>query len=663
MQLFLIEPAYQYEKIKNIQMITKGKRPITVQRELQEKLKAIKRVSLNEIKDLVHAFLAALPRLPSISLHFASTTEDILKLLTDVVKPPGKIAIQGSILLYEHFLPKLLEHGYHCVATYTDNITNIPSISCFPPFPLTEQFVCHNIYVSQHMLKQLTEKALEKNEIYDLAVLVPSVVSCDGALVFVQHRTNILQMIEKARSLLIILPLERMVHSEEEAIFVAQSLLHFGSESLAYRLKWLYELGRNLQPATRVIHPEMKNTLTYKAQPFYLVLFDNECYALMSSPELSEYLECIGCLRCDIYCPVSQGGGLLRPSKVVRNARHYLSCLKEDLIEAEPMLSVQNKPMYIGEEEIWACTLCEACSEVCPLQLKPTKAIKLFRRNLLLLCTTSSISKKVYRPIKNLQLRGQPWEGLETITFNSQNHTVIDFLLWPGCMARIDHRIHKIVERFSEICSRHGRIPFIIPEPLCCGEPALSLGDTYTYEEQVDKWLKNIEWYTNKLHTKTLVTLCPHCFNILKKHADKWGGKVFHHTEFLFQLLGLERIHLLKEVITYHDSCYLGRLNGVYDAPRALIQNLAPNFREMLFNREKSRCCGAGGGRMWLPEFDKSKAGHERFKEVLEVKADVVVTSCPFCLTVMEEAKHYYNQSTKVLDITELVFKIFEKTK
>lgn len=238
-----------------------------------------------------------------------------------------------------------------------------------------------------------------------------------------------------------------------------------------------------------------------------------------------------------------------------------------------------------------------------------------------------------------------------------------DILFWVGCAGAFDQRYQKVTQAFIRIL-HHVGINYAVlgPEETCTGDPARRAGDEMTFQMQA---LTNIE-VLNAYEVKKIVTACPHCFNTLKNEYPALGGtyEVIHHSQFLDQLIGSGKLQVTEdkalntEGVTYHDSCYLGRANEVYEAPRHVVESLKVEIREMKRSRTKGLCCGAGGAQMFKEaEPGNKEVNVERTQEALATGAKTIAVNCPFCLTMITDGVKHQNKEAevKVLDIAELI--------
>ena len=390
--------------------------------------------------------------------------------------------------------------------------------------------------------------------------------------------------------------------------------------------------------------------------------------------QLLDSFACTVCGRCHTICPAQLSGKPLSPRELILN-------LKEHLLEVGPqLLKVKGKteasPVNPGkaligevitEDELWACTTCRACQEVCPVYNEHIDKIIDLRRNLVL--EQASIPETAEGALRSIEARGHPWrgttlsrtdwaEGLEIKTLADDSD--VDILYWVGCTEALEDRSVKIAQATGKLLKLAGiKFGILGAEESCCGEPARRLGNEYLFQIQAQKNIELLKGY----NVKKIVTACPHCYNTLKNEYPQYGGdfEVIHHTQFFANLLEEGRLRIIKGnsgIVTYHDSCYLGRYNNIYQPPRQLLNNM-PDITvvEMEQNRRSSFCCGGGGGRMWLEERIGRRISEMRIEQVLETRAQIIAIACPFCLQMFDDAikAKAVEESLKVMDIAELI--------
>jgi len=377
---------------------------------------------------------------------------------------------------------------------------------------------------------------------------------------------------------------------------------------------------------------------------------------------LLDLYSCTECGRCSANCPATLSGKALSPQKVIKDLRHHLLELKEsDRQQVSPLMGKR-----ISEQEIWDCLTCYACQEVCPVSIEHLHKIYELRRYLVLV--KNKIPESAERALRTLMMRGDPWtgtpflrtdwmEGLPMKVFSKGDHAEI--LYWVGCAGALDERNRKVSLKLANLM-REARVDFGIlgAEESCCGDPGRRLGQELVFQNHA---LKNIE-ILKRYQIKRIVTYCPRCYNTLKNEYPQFGGEfeVIHYTELIADLLRRRILRPQAKIdkrVTYHDPCYLGRYNGGYQAPRA-IASAMPGLRyvELERNRDRSFCCGGGGGHLWLEERIGKRINVMRTEEVMRTGAEILVTACPYCLQMFEEGikKARIEKSVKAMDICEL---------
>ena len=385
----------------------------------------------------------------------------------------------------------------------------------------------------------------------------------------------------------------------------------------------------------------------------------------LSSSALMDAYACIMCNRCQDACPAYHTGKLLSPAALEINKRYFLN--QEGTSISQGGESSQNLlEMAIPEEAVWACTACGACVDICPVGNEPMMDILDIRRALVLM--ENSFPSALQTTFRGLERSGNPWnippekrldwaEDLG-ITLASDCEEV-DLLWWVGCAPATDARAQKTARAFAKLLDAAGVSYAVLgPEEMCTGDAARRSGNEYLFYELA---LQNVETL-NRVNPKRIVTTCPHCLHTIKNEYPAYGGSytVLHHTELLDELLRSGKLtpgsSTQDTSIVYHDPCYLGRMNQIYEAPRKMLRQTGITVREPDRTGAKSFCCGAGGGQMWKEEEHGSdRVSAARFKELQNTGASAVAVSCPFCLTMFEDEVKAQGAEMEVRDVAEIL--------
>ncbi len=339
----------------------------------------------------------------------------------------------------------------------------------------------------------------------------------------------------------------------------------------------------------------------------------------------------------------------------------------------EEINTLNSKKQLIGEviaeDTLWACTTCRACEEVCPVAIEHVPRITAMRQGQFLMA--EAYPKELNPALKGLERNGNPWgigydkradwaEGLDIKTMADDQN--VDYLLWVGCAGSFDDRSKKVTTSLVRILQK-AKISFAILgiEEKCTGDYARRVGNEMMFQMMAQE---NIETLNN-YNVKKIITACPHCLNTLKHEYPSMGGdyEVIHHAEFIDQLVKEGKIKLkqsLEGALTYHDPCYLGRYNNIFDQPRSILRSVSKGeLKELERHGRESFCCGAGGGRMWMEETIGKRIYLERSEEIVRQQVSNVAVGCPFCMTMIEDGMKELGkeEEIKTMDIAELVEK------
>ncbi len=374
---------------------------------------------------------------------------------------------------------------------------------------------------------------------------------------------------------------------------------------------------------------------------------------------------CIMCFRCQEVCPAYASGKSLSPAALEINKRYVLNSYGFQLAEGK-CKEVKLTEYLISEEAVWECTACGACIQVCPVGNEPMRDILDIRRALVLMENRFPQSfQVVYR---GLERSANPWglppeercawaKDIHIKTIEDNPHPKL--LWWVGCAPAIDARAQKTAIAFAKLLNGVQADYAILGEQeACTGDAARRSGREDIFYELA---LRNIETLS-EVAPQRIVTTCPHCFHVLKNEYAVYGGKyeVLHHTQLIHEWVREGKLKLKAPtddgVVTYHDPCYLGRQNGVFDAAREILQHAAAKYAELPYSRALSFCCGAGGAQMWKEETPNTeRVSWKRLEQTKQSGASVLMTACPFCLTMLSDAAQSQADSLQVVDIAEWI--------
>ncbi len=391
----------------------------------------------------------------------------------------------------------------------------------------------------------------------------------------------------------------------------------------------------------------------------------------MSWKQILDGYSCTECGRCTSVCPAATVGKSLSPRKILVDIRRRTMDKAPLTVKGITENEVLTKTLvhdYISDSELWACTTCNACVQECPVMIEHVDSIVDMRRNLIL--TESKFPNSLNNVFKSIETNFTPWvfdqadraswaEGLNIKTMAEDSNC--DLLFWVGCAGSFDNRYKKVTQAFAKIMQK-ASVNFRIlgTEEKCNGDTARRLGNEYLAQMMMKENIQTL----NNYGVKKIVTACPHCFHSLGREYKQFGGdyEVTHHSQLLADLLNSHKIKLKssddKSVVTYHDSCYLGRYNDVYQEPRKTLMEVEGiELVEMKRNKSRGFCCGAGGGRMFLEDEEGGRINIERTSEALETNADTVVSACPFCMTMLTDGVKHFERSedVSVKDVAEII--------
>jgi Fe-S oxidoreductase len=395
--------------------------------------------------------------------------------------------------------------------------------------------------------------------------------------------------------------------------------------------------------------------------------------------QVLDMFSCTECGRCSSNCPATATNKPLAPRQLLLDLRDYLYEHQNEIIEkrSHPGNGDGAEPAEVGEnivgsvirdDTLWACNTCRACEEACPPLIEYVDKIVDMRRHLVQ--EEARFPKELTRTFKNMETQSNPWgidsgqrfewaEGMKVPTLADKPDA--EFLYYVGCAGAFDDRNKKTTQAFVRVLQKAG-VDFacLAREESCNGETARRLGNEYLYQTMAQTLVETFN--SNKV--RKIIVNCPHCFNTIKNEFPQFGGsyEVIHAADLVRELLASGRLKISEEFpkrTVYHDSCYYGRYNDVYDEPRMLLSRAGAEVQEMERHRKFGMCCGAGGGRMWLEEDPDKRVNLLRTEQALQTDPEVIAVSCPFCMTMLGDGikAKQLEEKVQTLDVMEIVDK------
>lgn len=389
----------------------------------------------------------------------------------------------------------------------------------------------------------------------------------------------------------------------------------------------------------------------------------------MTWKQILDGYSCTECGRCSVNCPSHLSKKPLNPKLLIRDIRDYIKKYEGRIVAGESI--PEGEPSLVDavrEDVIWSCTTCRSCEENCPVMIEHVDKIVDFRRYLTLM--EGRVNPEVATAMKNLENKGNPWglsSGERGAWAVEAGFPVLaekggaEYLYFLGCFAAYDDRNKKVARAFMGLLSKAG-VDFAIlgPEEQCCGDPARRLGNEYLFQMEAQAMIETFKNYG----VRKVVTACPHCMNTIKHEYRQFGGEfeVIHHSEMLARLLRDGRIEVppqeTPERYVFHDSCYVGRYNGIYEAPREVL-TACPGVEvaEIERSRVNGMCCGAGGGLMFREEKIGERMNQVRLKQLDQAGVGAIASACPFCLVMLRDGVNElgWEERYRTLDIAEVL--------
>ena len=441
----------------------------------------------------------------------------------------------------------------------------------------------------------------------------------------------------------------------------------------------------NLLPRSKHFHivTSLPNVFFRKLEPVGALskmdLENSESYGVSHIDQFTwkqtlDMYSCTECGRCTSNCPATMSGKALAPRQLLLDLRDYLYERQGEMIAT----GAARKGGVVGEnivgdtlihdDVLWACTTCRACEEACPVLIEYVDKIVDMRRHLVQ--DEARFPPELIKAFNGMETHNNPWgfgahkrgdwaQGLDVPLI--ADHPEAEYLYFVGCAGSFDDRNKRTTVAFTKILKKAG-VSFAVlgKEEPCNGETARRLGNEYLYQNMAQQAVDLF----NRYGVKKIIVNCPHCFNTFKNEYPQFGGhyEVVHAADLITRLIQEGRLRLKSEgapqMITYHDSCYYGRYNEIYDAPRELLSKVpGTQLQEMTRHKKTGMCCGGGGGWMWMEEPPDKRVSHLRVEQAMETSSDVVAMSCPFCMIMLNDGAKAKNLEDQVemMDVVELV--------
>ena len=388
--------------------------------------------------------------------------------------------------------------------------------------------------------------------------------------------------------------------------------------------------------------------------------------------DVLDFYTCTECGRCTDNCPAALTGKKLSPKHLTLALRDHLYESQDDVSAGRPVAPKDLIGDIVDPDVLWACTTCRACEEQCPVNITYVDKIVQMRRNLVTI--QGDFPAQLNKPFEGMETNGNPWnlsrldraswaEGLDIPT--AAENPSAPVLYWVGCAASYDDRAKKIARATAQLLKKANvNFAILAEEETCTGDPARRAGNEYLFSVLAETNIETLRGYKSQGGVQTILTTCPHCFNTLKNEYPDFGEhfEVVHHTDYLLGLVAEKKLvpqNRVEAKVVYHDSCYLGRYNDIYDAPREILKSISGV--ELIevegASRHKGLCCGAGGAQMFMEEQNDNRVNVKRTKQLIDTGAQTVASACPFCMTMITDGlkAESKEEAIRALDVVELL--------
>jgi Fe-S oxidoreductase len=458
---------------------------------------------------------------------------------------------------------------------------------------------------------------------------------------------------------LVLLFLNLLPRSKHFHVITAIPNVFFRSLDPAGRLRPIDNLMGKMEEATGLEDPA--------AAPIGLSRLEH-----LTWKSILDFYTCTECGRCSENCPAHRTGKILSPKHLTLDLRNHLYKREEEMLAGGKHEPINLAPDVIHPDVLWACTTCRACEEQCPVFISYVDKIVDMRRNLMMI--RNEFPAELAKAFQGMEVNGNPWnvsridragwaDGLDIPFMADKPDAAV--LYWVGCAAATDDRAKKIARAVAKLL-KQAKVDFAIlgKEESCTGDPARRAGHEMLFTQLAEGNATTLNGYKEKGGIKTVVTACPHCFNTLKNEYPDFGCKleVVHHTDYLLGLLAEKKLVPSNEVVgrvVYHDSCYLGRYNGVYESPREILKRIpGVDLVEVPYwSKQRGLCCGAGGAQYFMEEQNKDRVNVKRTLQLVATEAKTIASACPFCSSMVNDGLKSQNleEQIKQLDVAELL--------
>jgi Fe-S oxidoreductase len=612
--------------------------PVFDYEEVKEKLREIRQYTVEHIEELLQKLKNTMAEwYPRIKLIYAKDAAEAVKAIKELCGA-CRVSVNKSSTV-EELRDELIKQGFEIEETYYEEFEGFKPLNEKVPYwklPKVEPEVKWWSYVPTYL--SLSSEATTKKEGRVALLGVNAISAEDGTVFFMEHSRNITRCLREASHIIFLAGLEKVVRNSEDALLQTLCVGLFGLEGIGAELR--------VESLEKVFSREERSSSERIDPQISIILLDNGRSAIREG--FKELLFCIGCRACNAVCP-----SFLTYERVFEGPRSWIRMFNEISGAAK---------VAVGNELIWSCRTCKACEERCPLSFD-IKQVERFIKMRERLVEEARIAPTLRDALNFTLLHGNPWGrarskrgewasklGLEK--FDGMKH---DILYYVCCAPSYDVRCQSMAVSLSRIFRAIGvRFGILGEDETCCGAEMRRIGESGLFEE-LSKGNREL---FEKLGVRKIVTTSPHCFNTFKNEYGM-NVEVLHYTQLLAKLVYKIPIKRgLNYKVTYHDPCYLGRYNRVFEEPRKILISI-PGLKlvEMPASREDSLCCGGGGGHMWFDWPRRPRPSEVRVKQALEVGANVIAVACPFCLSMLEDAVKTlgYEGKIQVKDISELI--------